>query len=121
MSQPVVLFEPQVADIVLMKGSRYRMVIDVLCDFEPTFVNWTGAMMVRSNRSPSGNLLQDMTTLVTVDSGTSQVILDVPADTSSAYTWDTGEYDIEMHHPSDPHRNIRVLQGKITLNPEVTR
>lgn len=50
------------------------------------------------------------------DLGTIRILID--ADTSSEWTWRSGEYDLELVQPSgDP---IRLFQGDVKVSPEVT-
>ena len=120
MTQP--LFEPTIVDIIVLQGSRYKLRVDLTCDWETDITNWTIRAQVRDSRAPGATLLQDIATLCSVSSPSNpmQVLLDIAADSSSAWTWLEGEYDVEVHHPSDPHRTLRVVQGNIKINQEVS-
>lgn len=116
------LFAPTVVDITVLQGSRYRLRVDVTCDWETDLTGWTVKSQVRASRAPGAAMLEDISTLGSISSPSApmQVLLDIPADASSAWTWDQGEYDVEVHHPSDAARTLRVVQGHITINQEVT-
>jgi hypothetical protein len=81
---------------------------------------WTGRMMVR--RSPSAALV-----LATLGTDTGTIILDadgvirveVPAATSSAWSWHYGVFDLEV---VDPDGGVtRFVSGSVQLSAEVTR
>lgn len=121
MTQP--LFEPTIVDIIVLQGSRYKLRVDLTCDWETDLTSWTIKAQIRDSRAPGATMLQDIASLVTIPAPIGppmQVLLDIAADSSSAWTWDQGEYDIEVHHPSDAHRTLRVVQGHISINTEVS-
>lgn len=111
-----------VYDITVLQGSRYRLIDLIVCDWQTDFTGWTGAMMVRPNRTATAPLLADLSAYLSVDAPNSQVILDIPANATQILTatWDYGQYDIEVHHPTDATKTLRVLQGKLSINNEVT-
>lgn len=47
------------------------------------------------------------------------VTLSVPPATSSAWTWRSGVYDVEVVDPQG--RVARIAEGTVTVSPEVTR
>jgi hypothetical protein len=51
----------------------------------------------------------------------SVVQLSATADESSAWAWRRGVYDVELADQSTPPRVVRVVQGTISISPEVTR
>lgn len=81
---------------------------------------WTARMQIRDK--PGGSSLYQ--TLTTDDStivlggaaGTIRLVL--AAATTSAWTWQTGHYDLELTNPDGAV--TRLLQGKATLSPQVT-
>lgn len=44
-----------------------------------------------------------------------------PADTSEAYTWKRGVYDIEIYPQNNVSATLRIREGSINLNKNVTR
>lgn len=123
MTSPLALFPPTIVNLVVMVGSRYRLVDSVTCDWETDFTGWTGRMEVRDSRAPSAKLLADLSAYVSVNSVASQVTIDIDANASElvAEAWTSGQYDVTILHPSDAARTLRVLQGNITLNTEVNQ
>lgn len=87
---------------------------------------WTARMEVRAS-AKSATVLADAHTspttqdgTITVDS-TGLVRLEFSAAASSAWSWETGVYDIELVNIPGPDTVVRFAEGNITLSPEVTR
>lgn len=118
------LFEPTELDIILLQGSRYRLRIDVVCDWEPDIVGWEARMELRASRARAAPLVADLSAYLTVlGSPANQVIVDVDADAAELYAPDftRGAYDIVITPTSDATRALRVLQGGWTLDTEVSQ
>lgn len=118
------LFEPTTADIILLQGSRYRLIIDVVCDWEPNILGWTPKMELRASRTPTAPLVADLSAYVTVlGSPANQVIVDVDADAAelAAPDFTRGAYDIVIAPSGDATRALRVLQGGWRLDQEVSQ
>lgn len=50
---------------------------------------------------------------------TNNVVLTVPAATSTAWTWRTGQYDVEL---TDTNGIVtRLVEGHVIVHPEITR
>ena len=125
MTRFVEMFPPQTAAIMVMRGSRYRLVDSFTCDWELDFTGWVGRMEIRDHRSEDAQLLADLTPYVhVVPSGTSAVVtVDIDADASelSDVDWSGGVYDIQITPtPTDESRTLRVLQGAFHIDPGVT-
>ena len=112
---------PNEKDILIMQGSRFLFVVDVSVEWIANLTGYDARGMIRPDRSSSAALLADLEAFMTVDVPNHQVVLDLPADTSSAYDFDTGQYDIEVFVPGDATKTVRVMQGKVSLNRETTR
>jgi hypothetical protein len=125
----VEFYPPNTADLVWFQGARFRLVVGVSCDWEPDFTGWVAKMEVRPNRSATAVLLADMSAYVSVNAVAGQATVDIPANAaqlqfeSAEETWTHGVYDIEITPGTapDPTRTLRVLQGNVTLDLEVTR
>jgi hypothetical protein len=69
----------------------------------------------------SATVLADWSSYLTVNVSAKQVVLLIPADITAAYDWDTARYDIEVYKPADATATIRIIQGDVKLDREVTR
>lgn len=121
----VPLFPPTQANLIIMVGSRFRGLIAVACDWEADLTSWTGSMQVRTDRSAKGELLADLSAYISVTGlPNNRVLVDIDANAAEliAADWTEGVYDIEITpDPADATRTLRVLQGALTLDTEVTR
>ena len=118
------LFEPDEVDIVFLQGSRYRLVISVICDWEADINGWEPRMELRASRSDTAVLVADLSAYLSVlGQPANQVTIDVGADAAelAAPEFRTGAYDVVIAPTGQPSRGLRVLQGKWTLDTEVTR
>lgn len=80
---------------------------------------WTAKMQIRD--SPGGTLLQTLTTsdsTIVLGGAAGTIRLVLAAAVTSAWTWRTGVYDLELTNPSAAV--TRLLQGPVTVSPEVT-
>jgi hypothetical protein len=117
------LFEPTELDIVLLQGSRYRLVINVECDWEPDIVGWEPRMQLRASQASAAPLVADLSAYLTVlGSPANQVIVDVDADAAELFapSFRKGAYDIVIE-PADAAHALRVLQGNWRLDTEVSQ
>lgn len=124
MSTYVEMFPPTIVDIRILQGARYRLVISVVCDWETDLAGWTAQMEVRPNRSADAVLLADLSQYVTVAGAPAdQVTVDIDGDASQIDgTWTSAVYDIEITPANgDKAHTLRVCQGMIELDTEVTR
>lgn len=110
----------QQADLLVDKGSYRPIVIDVDSDYITDLSVYNGCgMMVRANKNDSA-VLADLGSYATINVPNRQVTLAIPANVSSAFTWSQGLYDLELKHSTDPAKTVRILQGTITADSEVT-
>ncbi len=99
------------------QGSRYQHVWDIA---GLDLTGYSARGMVRPDRV-SAALNADWSSYLTVNAAARQVILIIPADVMAAYNWDRGRYDIEVYKVGDVASPVRIAQGDIKLNREVTR
>lgn len=78
--------------------------------------NWQARSQVRAKASDPTVLHQFVANVTD-----SVVQLSVTPDVSSAWTWRRGVYDVELFDSSDPLRVVRIVEGSISVIPEVTR
>lgn len=109
-------------DLVLDQGTGPSGWEITLTDFDLTGTTWTGRMQVRPSVG-SATVLAEIVPTVDVGTGLGSGVVSVSIDpaTSSGWSWNEGVYDIEIQDDADPTRIIRVCQGTITLDLEVTR
>jgi hypothetical protein len=108
-------------DLTILQGSRYFLVISSTVEWLTDLTGYSARGMIRESRTgPQVTLLADLTTFLSVDVPNHQVVLDLDADESSAWTWTHGAYDIEVYPPGDESKAVRILQGKVVLDKEVT-
>lgn len=77
---------------------------------------WQARSQVRAKITDTAVLHQFTTDVVGAT-----VQISVLPDESSAWTWSRGVYDVEIYDTEDPPRVIRIIQGGIKVDPEVTR
>lgn len=103
-------------DLVIEQGATFHQVFD--CTVEDPAFTWDGftaRAQIRSEASANGELLLDLTPYLEIVGGTVQ--LDIPATITATLTRN-GRWDLEMVQGSGV---VRLLQGKATISPEVTR
>lgn len=111
----------KVVDLVWDQGSRVQMLVQPLVDWIPSLSGYSARGKVRSSRSlPGADLLLDLASYLTLDTGAGTVLLDLPADVTAAQDWTSGEYDLEIYDATPAHA-VRFLQGKVKIDREVTK
>lgn len=105
-----------VFDLIVDQGSDYELTVPVLDGAgQPlSLASWAAAGQVRASTS-SSTILHTLS-LTTV--GTT-VVLRIPAAASTAWTWRSGRYDVELTGPTGDV--IRLLEGLVLVRPQVTR
>lgn len=104
-------------DLKIKQGADYQRSIPILDQMDqPTpEPGWTVTGKIRDSLAPNSTLLH---TLDVTISGTN-VLLRVPAATSSAWTWRLGRYDVEL---TDTNGIVLdFLEGAVVVYPEATR
>jgi hypothetical protein len=84
-------------------------------DLDPTD-GWQARSQIRAKIADT-LVLHEFTTNV-VDS---VVQLSVQPAESSLWTWRRGVFDVELFDTSTPSRVVRIVEGSVTVLPEVTR
>lgn len=95
------------------QGADYKRTVPVL-GLTGDLTGWTVAGQIRGEHV-SAPLLHTLD----VTCVGSNVVLHVPAATSASWGWRTGRYDVELTDPDGVP--VRLLQGPVTVSPEVTR
>ena len=103
-------------DLLIEQGATFSQEFDCTLD-DPAFTwaGFTARAQIRSEASANGDLLLDLTEYLTITGGT--VALDIPASVTAGLTRN-GRWDLEMVLGSGV---VRLLQGKASISPEVTR
>ncbi|NUP15372.1 MAG: hypothetical protein HOZ81_04570 [Streptomyces sp.] len=103
-------------NLEIEQGATFAQAFDCTRD-NPTFT-WAGfsaRAQIRSEASANGDLLLDLTDYLTIEGGV--IHLDIPASVTATLTRN-GRWDLEMVLGSGV---VRLLQGRATISPEVTR
>lgn len=103
-------------DLQIEQGATFAQAFDCTVD-DPAFTwaGFTARAQIRSEASPTGDLLLDLTGYLTIEGGT--VHLDIPASVTATLTRN-GRWDLELVQGAGV---VRLLQGKAIVSPEVTR
>lgn len=105
-------------DIVIDQGSDYEVTFPVLdgAGDPQLLTGWSARSQVRQFVTDVETLHEftDELTLVGSD-----VQLSVPAAVSTAWTWTSAVYDVELVAPDD--EVTRLVEGRVIVRPEVTR
>ena len=115
----VPLFPPDNIPIIVMQGSRYRLITNVICDWEADIVGWAGKMVVAADRTEGATVLADLSAYVTIlGLPANQVIIDIPADAPELLEvdWTEGVYDVSIEPSGQPARALRPVGGSFRLN-----
>ena len=119
---------PAKLDLTIYRGSTFSKQITWQTGTPATAVNLTGCkirMQIRP-KVTEATLIDELTTensrIVITDAVNGVFTINVPASVSTAYTATalSGVYDLEIVMPGDV-TIYRVLEGKVSIIPEVTR
>lgn len=110
-------------DITIEQGATWRTTLTVK-DATGTTVDLTGytaRMQIRPSVESTTVLLELNTTGsgITVTGPAGQIALLITATATTGINWTGAVYDLELTAPSGDV--TRLLQGRVTLSPEVTR
>lgn len=108
---------PQTTDITILQGSDWAHGWRVRVNGELIDATWTVAAQIRAVASAVSPVLYQFP--ASVDAA-GNAVLSVPHDDSSAWTFTSGVYDVEVTN-ADASITQRVAGGKVTVLPEVTR
>jgi hypothetical protein len=79
----------------------------------------TARGQIRSHAAAPTVLYEWSATALNLAFDGNEVVLSVPAADSSAWSWRTGAYDVELE---DTDGNItRLVEGHVVVHPEITR
>lgn len=117
--------KPATLDLTVYKGSTFVQAVQWKTGATPTPVDLTGCsirMQIRE-RVTTATTIDDLTTqnsrIVITDAVQGKFEIRIPANTSSAYTVNSGVYDVEVvMTDGSPYR---ILEGSVSFSPEVTR
>lgn len=105
-------------DLTIEQGTTWSHGWRVTYSGEPIGAAWTARSQVR-RRIDDPAVLHTFAATVTAQG---DVILSADAAVSTAWTWTSGVYDVEVVGPvSLGSPVLRVAQGSVTVSPEVTR
>lgn len=109
-----------------MSAARWPITIEQGTTWDPVLTlrdtdltGYTARMQIRTD---DGQLLEELTTgngRITIDGPAGQIRLLLTDTETSAYEWEQGVYDLELVSPGG-HVD-RLVQGTVTVDPEVTR
>lgn len=101
--------------LLVEQGATYMQTYTVVDPADWTWAGWTARAQIRSAPADSGELLLDLTPYLAVVGAA--VRLAIPASVTQTLTRN-GVWDLEMSLGTTV---VRILQGKVTISPEVTR
>jgi hypothetical protein len=110
------------ANLRMNQGSRFEVGIDVIENgAAKNLTGYTARMQIRASKE-STTVLADYTTAngaLSVNALAGRVTIVVLSTTTDAYTWGDAVYDLEIVDGANDA--TRILEGKISLNKQVTR
>lgn len=106
-------------DIKIEQGKNWKLTVTVReYGVVKDLTGFSGRMMIKSEIG--GTTYANLTTEITIPAPVNgQVVINVPATTTAAYTWKQGVYDLEVFSVSTGEV-VGVLKGFASLDPEVT-
>lgn len=107
-------------DIKIEQGKNFKLTITVReYGLVKNLTGFAGRMQIRSIPG-AGTLYANLTSEITIPTPVNgQVVINIPAATTTAYTWKLGVYDLEVFN-SGTGEVIGVLKGFASLDLEVT-
>lgn len=82
---------------------------------------YTARMQVRE-KITSEEVLVELTTengMITLGGQDGTIDIEIPDEVTETFTWKKGVYDLELESPAG--KVTRLVKGKVTVDPEVTR
>lgn len=109
-------------DIKVEAGANFQLVIDVSeTGTAQPLIGASARMEVRQYREASSPVLlgADSTSgSIVLNTGASQVQIDIPYTDLEAITWDTAWYDVELTRAG---KRWRLIEGRALASPQVTQ
>jgi hypothetical protein len=108
-------------DLRINQGETFKLAIPVLDDDgnPVTLSGMTARGQVRSYATSSTVLYEWSTANGNLAFNANDVVITVPATASTAWTWKTAAYDVEL--ADDAGAVTRLVEGHVVVHPEVTR
>ena len=119
--------QPANLDLTIYKGSTYSKLIQWKTGDPAVPVDLTGctARMQIRKRVNDTEVLDTLTTengkLTIYNASEGRLRIDISASQSSLYSFASGVYDLEIVYPAPSTTVYRILQGCVSVIPEVTR
>lgn len=112
-------------DLVIEAGATFRQ---TLLYQDPNGVpvpltDYSARMQLR-RRADEAEILHSMTSPsdgITIGPLAGELHLRIGADVTDGFLFKTAYYDLELASESDPSEVIRLIEGKVTVTPNVTR
>lgn len=117
--------QPANLDLTIYKGSTYSKLIQWKTGNPAIPVDLTSctARMQIRRRVNDTEILDSLTTengrLIIYNAVEGRIQIDIPSTVSTAYSFNSGVYDLEIVFPTGPI--YRIMEGSIAAIPEVTR
>lgn len=102
-------------DLYIEQGTTWSQGYQVTVDGAPLPAGWTARSQVRARAGSTDTLFAFAPTIAG-----DVVTLSIDPATSSAWSWTSGVYDVEIVETAT-NRVLRIAQGTVSVSPEVTR
>jgi hypothetical protein len=111
--------EDYTLEVVQGTDQQWRFPVTDATGADLDITNWTVHSQIRA-RTPATEVLYEWSTVDgNATAGAGFFTLDLSATESSAFTWRSGVYDVEITSPQG--KTTRAKQGPVKVSPEVTR
>lgn len=113
--------------LVIEQGATFRKTLTWSAGEPSLPVNLTSAIARMHIRSEvdSPDILLALTSSnggLTLGGVAGTIVVYIPASVTSAMTWSSAVYDIEVEFPATPEPDVRrIIQGQVVVTPQVTR
>lgn len=115
-------------DLVIEQGAVFNRTIywttEGATPVPKDLTGYTAKMQIRES-ADSVQVLHEMTTDqgdgITITANQGKIALNIPATKSAEFRFLAGVYSLELTPASGAANKIRLLEGKVTVSPEVTR
>lgn len=106
-------------DLKIEQGKNFKLTVTVReYGVVKNLTGFAGRMMIKS--APGGTLHASLSSEITIPTPVNgQVVINIPAATTAAYTWQQGVYDLEVFN-SGTGEVVGVLKGFASVDLEVT-
>ena len=119
---------PTIHNITIYAGSYFSLPVQWMTGEPAVGVNLTGCavkMQIRKTAT-STDVLYELSTsngkITFVDATIGKFQVTITGEESENFTFFRGDYDLEVHYPvGSPVDCVRLMQGSVTIDPNVTR